>query len=250
MPAHASVPDQPAWSVGASRLVAALEGLKTIYTTPCMVLFAGALGFGALARDMGFTSGQAAYLSVVLYALPAQVVLIDQLGRGAPLLGAAFAVSLTAIRMLPMVVVLMPLLRSRRNPGWSYVVAVHLVAVTAWIEGLRRLPHLPDHLRLPHFMGVAIACMLATVVGAFAGYYVAGSVPLWLSAAFLFMTPVYFILSMISTARTRPEYLAIALGVGLGPVLYIATPGFDLLLAGLIGGTISFLVERRARWQS
>lgn len=249
-PVVASPAGAPSWAAGASRLGALFEGLKAIYTTPCMVLVAGAIGFGALARDMGFSYGHAAWLSITLYALPAQVVLIDQAGRGASLLAAAFAVSLTAIRMLPMVVVLMPLVKDRKTPAWMYVLAVHLVAVTAWIEGLRRLPPLPMELRLPHFIGVGFACMFATIGGGVVGYFVAGSVPTWASAAFLFMTPIYFMLSMISTARSRPEYLAVGLGVLLGPPLYIFVPGFDLLLAGLIGGTISFLAERRERWRS
>lgn len=211
-----------------------------------MVLLFGALGFGALARDLGFTAGHAAFLSAVVYALPAQVVLVDQIARGASLIGTAFAVSLTAIRMLPMTVVLMPLLRRPGTPRWWYVCAVHMIAVTAWIEGLRRLPHLPAPLRLPYFFGIAFSCTAATISGSVLGYYLAATVPVVISAAFLFLTPLYFILSMISTARSQPEYLAIALGVVLGPPLYILVPGFDLLVAGIVGGTIAFVFEKRA----
>ena len=240
------MPPVPAWAVDAGPRDAFLQGLRTLVQTPAMVLLFGALGFGALARDLGFTAGHAAFMSAVVYALPAQVVLVDQIARGASLIGTAFAVSLTAIRMLPMTVVLMPLLRQPGTPRWWYVGAVHMVAVTAWIEGLQRLPHLPAPLRLPYFFGIAFSCTFATICGSVLGYYLAASVPVVISAAFLFLTPLYFILSMISTARTRPEYLAIALGVVLGPPLYILVPGFDLLVAGIVGGTIAFLIEKRA----
>ena len=47
------------------------------------MLFVTALGFGALARDGGFDLGHAAFLAAIMFALPNQVVLIDQLMRGA-----------------------------------------------------------------------------------------------------------------------------------------------------------------------
>ena len=81
------------------------------------VLFATALGFGALARDAGFSLGHAAFLSLTMFALPNQVVLIDQLARGATIASAALAVTLAAVRLFPMVAATMPTLRgSKRRP--------------------------------------------------------------------------------------------------------------------------------------
>ena len=60
-----------------------VRGLGLIASVPSVVLFVTALGFGALARDGGFDLGHAASLAAIVFALPNQVVLIDQLMRGA-----------------------------------------------------------------------------------------------------------------------------------------------------------------------
>lgn len=72
-------------------------------------------------------------------------------------------------------------------------------------------------------------------------------VPAAVSATLLFLTPIYFLLSLLATARSRMDLLAIAIGCGLAPILYLAAPGYDLLATGVLGGTLAFLLrERRA----
>jgi len=61
------------------------------------------------------------------------------------------------------------------------------------------------------------------------------------------MTPIYFFLSLLATARTNSDYLALALGSMLGPVFHVLTPGFDLLLGGVAGGTIAYVFGRHRR---
>ena len=46
----------------------------------------------------------------------------------------------------------------------------------------------------------------------------------------------------------RPnDVVPLGAGLVLGPVFFIAAPGFDLLLSGLVGGTIAYLVGARSR---
>jgi hypothetical protein len=70
-------------------------------------------------------------------------------------------------------------------------------------------------------------------------------VPAAVSATLLFLTPIYFLLSLMATSRARIDRLAIGLGCALAPVLYVAAPGFDLLATGLLGGTLAFLLRGR-----
>jgi predicted branched-subunit amino acid permease len=223
-----------------------MHGLAIATQIPAFILAATGAGFGALAHDAGIGFGPTAFVSVVLYATPAQVVLVDQLARGASLFGGAFAVSLTAIRLLPMMVSLMPYLRAPSVPRWQYVLAAHFIAITGWTEAFRRLPPLPVHLRMPHFLGLGTALMLVLLVGTMIGYALAGVVPTLLTAALLFMTPLYFFMSLTMNAKTLTDRTALMVGCVLGPVFVIAAPGFDLLLSGLVGGTIAFLVGARA----
>lgn len=231
---------------GATRMRAFWRGMAVVFSTPGVILFASSAGFGALARDAGISITNSIYMMGILFALPAQVVLLDQIARGASLTAGALAVSLTGMRLLPMSVVLMPLLKGAHSGRWRYLVAGHFIAVTAWMEGWRRLPHVPTPLRMNHFIGIGSGLLLATLVGTFAGFEIAGKVPPVIEAALLFLTPIYFLLSLIATASGRSDLMAIAFGAMLGPPLYLMTPGFDLLLAGLIGGTgAHFLAKAR-----
>jgi predicted branched-subunit amino acid permease len=239
-----SPPSAPAWTVGASALSAFAHGLAVAATTPGVVLFLTALGFGTLVRDAGMPLGHALFLSLVMYALPAQVMVVDQLQRGAALLGVAIAVALTAVRLLPMTVSLLPYLRTRGAPLWQQLLAVHFIAITAWIEGNRRLPHIPEHLRFAHFIGIGLGMVAATSTGAAVGYVLAARIPLVLQTALLFMTPVYFLLATIASAQTRRDWLAVGLGGVLAPLVYLVLPEFDLLIAGLVGGTAAYVLGR------
>ena len=84
--------------------------------------------------------------------------------------------------------------------------------------------------------------------GTMAGHVLAGSVPATVSATLLFLTPVYFLLSLLATARVRMDLLAIGAGCALAPMFYLLMPGFDLLATGLVGGTLAFLLRRWGAW--
>lgn len=221
------------------------HGLRLALSAPGFVLFASAVGFGAMAKDVGLTLGHAAFLTAFLYAMPAQVLLADQVAKGASPLAAAFVISLTGIRLLPMTLSLLPLLSDDKPSRVKRILAVHFVAVTAWFEGLRQLPHVAQRFRLSYFIGLGASMLIATLIGTVVGYFLAGRVPTPVSATLLLTTPIYFFVSLIMAAKVRADWVAIALGAMLGPPIYLVAPGFDLMLAGIVGGTIAFVVHQR-----
>jgi predicted branched-subunit amino acid permease len=218
-----------------------LQGLRAFYSVAACVLFATALGFGALARDTGFTLGHTAFLALTMFALPNQVVLIDQLARGASVAAAALAVTLAAVRLFPMVATTMPHVRGTKRRPVLEMIAAHFVAITTWIEGARRLPAIPQDLRLPHHLGIGVAVCGMMVAGSVTGYLLSVGMPAAVSAALVFTTPLYFILSLVATARARLEVSAVVLGCAVAPLFYLLVPGLDLLVTGLVGGTAAFL---------
>ena len=234
----------PAWAATAGQIEAMWRGFLAAFGIAGYVLIAGSIGFGALVRDLGLGIDFAILSSIILYALPAQVILAAELGRGASLLGAAFAVGLTAIRLLPMAVTVTPYLTDHKGRRWRELLAIHAVAVTAWIEAHRRLGPLPPHLRLSHFLGFGATFMMFTAGSAAVGFMVSGSVPVALTAALLFFTPAYFMMSMMQSAFLRADWLAIGLGMVIGPLTYLVAPDLDLLVAGLVGGTIAYVYGR------
>ncbi len=222
-----------------------IQGMRVALSTPGAILMASSGGFGALANDAGMSLFNAIFMMAVFFALPAQVVLMDQLARGGSIIGGALAVGLTGVRLVPMMVTIMPLLGKPRPALSRRLAAAHFVAITAWLEGLRLLPKLPENRRMTFFLGIGTGMSAATLMGTALGFELAGSVPLAISAGLLFLTPIYFFLSLMAAARLTMDWLALVIGSLLGPPLFVLTPGLDLLFAGLIGGTVAYVAGRR-----
>src|SRR5262245_43350177 len=245
------IPPQPGEptdaSPGPSQLRAFARGLLVVFSVPALLLCSASIGFGALARDGGLSIWHTLFITATMFALPNQVVLVDQLARNETLIAAAFAVALAALRLLPMTITLVPLFKDRRPRPLLEVIAVHFVALTPWLEAGRRPPALPAAARRATPLGLGLAFSGVMVTGALGGYALAGAVPPAVAATLLFMTPIYFLLSLLATSRVRMDFFAVGLGCALAPVLYLLAPGFDLLATGLVGGTLAFLLRGRGR---
>src|SRR5262245_49781756 len=123
----ASAPPPPPLSGSAAS--AFLRGLGAALTSVfAFVVFGTYVGIGALAHDLGFSPLWAALSTLLVWAAPNQVILISTLGGGALLIEAAIAVSLSAVRLLPMVVALLPMLKGPRTPHWQLLLPAHLTA--------------------------------------------------------------------------------------------------------------------------
>src|SRR5918993_100416 len=119
------------------------RGASDALSLPAWVLGFSILGIGSLARDAGFPAGAAVLSTVVMWAGPAQAIFFASIAAGASLPVVAFAVTLSSIRLLPMTVAILPLLRRPGQSVSTQLAAAHFIAVTMWVEGLRRLPPLP-----------------------------------------------------------------------------------------------------------
>ena len=60
----------------------------------------------------------------------------------------------------------------------------------------------------------------------------------------VFLAPVYFVVFLIVEVRTRLVAIALACGGIAGPLLYLVTPQWSVLLAGFVGGTLAFALHR------
>jgi predicted branched-subunit amino acid permease len=211
---------------------------------------ASLVGVGGLTRDIGYPMWAGVLSTVLIWAGPAQVLLFGSIAAGAALPAIAIAVSLSSTRFLPMVVSILPLLKGRRVGTLRLILAAHFVAVTAWTEGRRLLPSEPEVDRWAYFIGFGAMVMLAASVATGAGYYLMGALPPALAAALLFTTPMFFTLSLAAGSRVAADWTALALGFLLAPVAaQIAGQDFDLLVIGLVGGSIAYLVHRLRRGQ-
>ena len=210
---------------------------------PVLVLFAGMVGFGAMGRTHGFDAWMTGLTSLLMFALPGQVVMLEMFISGSSLLAIGFAVTLTSTRFVTMVVTLFPQLHRRdRNP--LLYLWVHMLAMTAWAVSMREFPRMRPQHRLNYFIGLALPCWLISPLGTVLGYYVAGWVPTPVTLALVFINPLFFLLTF-TDVKPWGNRLAIGLGCLLGPVFFMLDADSSLLLTGLVGGTVAYLIDRR-----
>lgn len=230
-----SIPDTPV-----PRSTWFLRGVRAAFSLPGLILVSSFIGFAALAKDAGVTAAQAAFMTGTVWALPSMVVLVGGIVSGVALPAAMFAVALSAIRLMPMVIALVPEMRAEKTRQWALYLLSHFVAVTSWVLAMERLKHIPRDMRTTYYAGLGGTLVAINIVVVTAVYAVADSLPATISAALLMLTPMYFLTSLWGSARERAGHIAMALGLGLGPIFHVLLPQFDLLAAGLVGGTAAY----------
>ncbi len=206
------------------------------------------LGIGGLAHDIGFPMMAGVLSTLVMWAGPAQVLLFGSIAAGAALPAIALAVCFSSIRFMPMTVALLPLLRGPGIGYWRLLLASHLIAVTNYSEGIRKLPHMPESSRYPYFLGFGLTTLTTSTIVTGIGYSLTGKLPPFLAGALLFMTPMFFTVSLSAGARGLVDWAALALGMVLVPVAtMVVGPDFDLLVGGVIAGSLAYGLRRLRR---
>lgn len=203
------------------------------------------VGFTAMAMESGITQAQAVFMTLVVWALPAKVVLIGAIISGNSLFAAAFAVGLSSARMTPMVASLMPELKAPGGRKWVLYALSHFVAVTSWVAAMGNVRAVPREMRTAWYFGIGgtLTFFNAGLVGVI--YEVAPHMPTVVSAALFMLTPIYFLTTLWGSARERASVVAMVVGLILGPFFAWLTPQISLLLSGLVGGGIAFAWHKR-----
>ena len=209
-----------------------------------LVMIGTFVGIGALANGFGFSAWWLATSTVVMWAGPAQVILMSSLGSGGAMADAAIAVSLSGVRLFPMVVTMLPLFRGEGTRLRDLLLPTHFTSVTIWVESLRLLPHLPHEQRVAFCNGLSSGYMATAVVAGFVGFYLAASLPPLLAGGLLFVTPMAFLCTTARNARQLLDRLALVLGLAVEPVLTHFNVSLDLVWTGVGAGTLAYMVHR------
>lgn len=217
-----------------------LRGVRATFSIPGLILVSSFVGFAALAKDAGVTAAQAVFMTGIVWALPSKVVFVGAVVAGASLPAVALAVTLSAIRLMPMVMALVPEMRNEKTPRWALYVLSHCVAVTSWVLALERMKQVPRAMRTTYYAGLGFMLIAVNMVVVAVVYALADALPSAVSAALLMLTPMYFLTSLWGSARERAGHIAMVLGLGLGPLFHVLAPKIDLLAAGLVGGAVAY----------
>jgi predicted branched-subunit amino acid permease len=219
------------------------SGIRDAMGAPVLVLFAGMVGFGAMGRTHGFDAWMTGLTSMLMFALPGQVVMLEMFISGSSLLAIGFAVTLTSTRFVTMVVTLFPQFHRRdRNP--LLYLWVHMLAMTAWAVSMREFPRMAPQHRLNYFIGLALPCWVMSPLGTVLGYFVAGWVPTAVTLGLVFINPLFFLLTF-TDVKPWANRIAIGMGCLLGPVFFIWDADSSLLVTGLVAGTAAYVIDRR-----
>jgi len=222
-----------------------LRGARAVLSSILgMVLFFTFIGVGALTHDAGFTLGWTIASTVLVWAAPAQIILVATSHAGATLLESALAVTISAVRLLPMVVAILPMLRMPDTKMRQLVLPAHMIAVTAWVESVRLLPDVPREQRIGFVNGLGCGLIGISCIAASIGFGLAASLPPLLAAAILALTPLVFLYSTARNARHLVDKLALALGLALYPLISLLNTGVDMLISGVVAGTLAYAAHR------
>jgi predicted branched-subunit amino acid permease len=223
---------------------ALLDGLRAAFGSVLFyVLLGNYLGIGALAHEFGFSVVWMVLSTLLIWAAPAQLILISTLGTST-LIEVALAVTLSSVRFLPMVAALLPMLRAEGTRQRDLLLPMHLTAISVWVEGLRLVSTRPRPERVAFYNGLGMGLMFAAVVASAVGYHLAATLPPLLAAALLFFTPLAVLMVSARNSRTLLDALAFALGLAVWPAVAAMKLGLELMWTGLIAGSIAYAVHR------
>ncbi len=220
------------------------QGARESVGAPIAVISASYLGLGAYSSTTDVSVWALVVSTFTIWALPGQLVMIDMWSVAAPMVAVLLAVMLTNVRFLPMAITMVPLLRDPSHPRWHYYVTAHFIAMTSWVVCMPRLPQIAAAERMSYFIGFSLTCIVAGAICGTLGYYIAGSIPQAVQLGLIYLTPVNFFVLLVGDVRERMGGLALAFGAAAGPLFHLLTPQWGVVLAGLVGGTLAFGLDK------
>lgn len=186
--------------------------------------------------------------TLLVWAGPAQIIVITTLGSGATVLQSAIAVTVSAIRLFPMVVSVLPLMRTPETKRRQLILVAHFTAVTLWVECHRFLPQVPRDKRIAFVHGLGTGLLCVSLCANTIGYFLAANLSQTFASAILLLTPLAFLFSTARNSREPADVVALVLGLLLYPLAAQINSGLDILISGVVAGTLAFCVHRwRAR---
>jgi predicted branched-subunit amino acid permease len=220
------------------------KGVRGIASLPAIILMSAFVGFSGFAVEAGIPFGETVFMTGMVWALPGKVLLVGSILAGASLPAAFLTVTLSSIRLMPMVAALIPEIRHSKTPTWLLLLLSHFIAVTAYVFTMERIRDVPREQRIAFFAGFGVTVTIANIILVAIIYSTVSSLPAMLAGALFFLTPVYFLTSIWASTRDRAGHIAMVVGLALIPAFHQIAPEFDILYTGVVGGTLAFLIDR------
>jgi len=220
-------------------------GMREAFGVPAVVVGPAYIGYGSLAEEYGLSIAHSVFATVAIWALPGQLILIEMHAIGAAAIAIVLASMLSGARFLPMSLSLLPLIRDPRHGKATVYFAAQLLSMTGWAMAMRRCPDLRSEERIPYLIGFQLTCISVATACAVSGHLLTSALPPLVRLGLVFLAPAYFLVILAGELRTRVAAIAVSCGAVAGPLLYVVNPQWSLIAAGVIGGTVAYLIQRR-----
>ena len=96
--------------------------------------------------------------------------------------------------------------------------------------------------RIDFWIGIGCATWTTAVIGTFIGFYASDYLDKNMMMGLAILNPIYFLCMMVGAMKTIQIAASVVLGLLLGPIFYFLSPEWSILLGGLVGGTIAYLI--------
>ena len=222
------------------------KGLSCVksFDSPAIALGCCMVAIGALFKNIGFNLQESVFSTFLTYALPGSLVMAETMIIGGSLINIFFAVWLVNSRLYPMTVSLMPLMMHKSQPKWKYYLSCHFVAVSAWLIMKNNYKSIDRENRIDYWIGVGTATWSIAIISTFIGYISADYLNKDIMVGLAIVNPVYFFCMMINAMSVKKIFTSVILGTLLGPTFYLITFEWAILIAGVVAGTVGYLVGR------
>ena len=219
------------------------KALLDSLSLPAFILFFTMMGFGSLARGAGFSAEMAALASLFIWGLPGQLAMVELTRTGQGLVAIVFACSLANARFLPMVVAFMPTLARDGASLPRMLLDAQMLSINSWAMCMREFPRVEAAYRHRYYVTFASSILLAAVAGTLLGFHSAVLLPASLVLGLIFTSPLFFAL-VLSAVPGRAERLSMLLGCATIPFAHYLWPAVDLLITGVVGGSLGFALGK------
>ena len=220
------------------------KGFRSILApdSPAIALGCCFIAIGALLKNLGFNIQESIFSTMLTYALPGSLVMAESLLVGASLLNIFLAVWFVNARLYPMAVSLFPLMMHKSQPKWKYYFSCHFIAVSAWLIMKSNYKDIEKKNRIDFWIGIGTATWTISVIATFIGFYASDYLDKNMMMGLAILNPIYFLCMMVGAMKTIQIASSVILGLLLGPIFYFLSPEWSILLGGLVGGTIAYLI--------
>ena len=221
------------------------DGVKHAIGVPALGLGSSMFAFGAFLHIAGFDIYQSFFSTFFTFALPGQFVMAETILAGGTLLNIFLAVLLTNSRLYPMTVNITPLIRNSNVPKWKQYIGAHFIAVTSWFNFFSVQKNIKEDEKFNYFVGLGGFLWVNSVVCTVAGYLFSNLVPHEILIALVFINPMYFLVMTVSNLEEKKIICSILVGATLSIFLNDVFPGWSVLIAGVLAGTLGFFIFRK-----